>query len=199
VTKAAGEFVKAGLAIVSMGNTDMKSSDPAELKKYFEHARAAGVKMLVTAPLHQNLVVIEKLAVEYDIRIAIHTHGPEDKNFPDPKTVIDAVKGMDPHMGLCLDIGHSLRTGADVVAEIASAGSRLFDLHIKDLKNYETASGQCDVGEGIVPIVPIFRQLRKVGYGGCVNLEYEIHSDNPMPGMLRSFGYLQGVAAATAG
>ena len=199
VTKAAGEFTRAGLTITSCGNTDMKSSDPADLKKYFEHAKAAGVKILVTAPLHENLGVIEKLAKEYDIQIAIHTHGPEDKNFPSPKVVLDAVKGMDPRMGLCMDVGHSLRAGADVVQEIANAGPRLLDMHVKDLKDYTSASSQVDVGEGIVPFVAIFRQLQKVGYKGCVNLEYEINSDNPLPGMLRSFGYLHGVASGIAG
>jgi len=55
--------------------------------------------MLVAAPLHENLGEIEKLAKEFDIKIAIHTHGPEDPNFPTPKIVLDAVKGMDPRMG----------------------------------------------------------------------------------------------------
>src|ERR1700738_3063425 len=48
---------------------------------------------------------------EFDIKIAIHNHGPEDKHFPSPKSVLDAVKGMDSRMGLCMDIGHTVRTG----------------------------------------------------------------------------------------
>jgi sugar phosphate isomerase/epimerase len=199
VTKAAGEFKRSGMTIVSCGNTDMKSSDPADLRKYFEHAKACGTPMLVTAPLHENLSVIEKLAREYDVQIAIHTHGPEDKNFPSPKVVLDAVKGMDPRMGLCMDVGHSMRAGADVVQEIVNAGPRLLDVHFKDLKDGTKADSQCDVGEGVMPVVAIFRQLQKVGYRGCVNLEYEINSDNPMPGMLRSFGYMHGVIAGMMG
>lgn len=199
ISKAVSDFTKAGLTIVSGGNTDLKSSNPAELRPYFVYAKACGMPMLVAAPLHENLGAIEKLAKEFDIKIAIHTHGPEDKNFPTPKVVLDAVKGMDPRMGLCMDVGHSMRGGADVVQEIANAGPRLLDMHFKDLKDGKVKESQCDVGDGVMPVVEIFKQLRKVGYRGSVNLEYEINEDNPVPGMLHSFGYMKGVVAGLAG
>jgi len=199
ITKAVNEFKNAGLTIVSGGNTDLKSNDPADLRKYFVYAKECGMPMLVTAPLHENLGAIEKLAKEFDIKIAIHTHGPEDANFPTPKVVLDAVKGMDPCMGLCMDVGHSMRGGADVVEEIANAGPRLLDMHFKDLKNGKDKDSQCDVGEGVMPVVAIFKQLQKVGYRGSVNLEYEISSDDPLAGMLHSFGYMKGVLAGLAG
>ena len=41
---------------------------------------------------------------EYDIRIAIHNHGPEDKLCPSPVDVLKAVKNMDPRMGCCIDV-----------------------------------------------------------------------------------------------
>src|SRR5580704_11070921 len=116
--KAVVEFKKAGLTIVSAGNTDLKSEDPAVLRRYFEYAKICGIPMLVTAPTHAVLPAVEKLAKEFDIRVAIHTHGPEDANFPVPKVVMDAVKSMDPHIGMCIDVGHSMRGGADIVAEI---------------------------------------------------------------------------------
>ena len=199
IARAVGEFKKAGLAIVSGGNTDLKSSDPAELRKYFLYAKACGMPMLVAAPLHENLGAIEKLAKEFDIQIAIHTHGPEDKNFPSPRVVLDAVKGMDPRMGLCMDLGHSMRAGADVVQEIGNAGPRLLDMHIKDLRDGKVKESQCDVGDGVMPVVALFKQLQKVGYRGSVNLEYEINGDNPLAGMLHSFGYMKGVMAGLAG
>src|ERR1035441_7140374 len=171
ITRAVDEFHKAGLTIVSGGNTDLKSNDPAELRKPFLYAKACGMPMLVTAPLHENLPAIEKLAKEFDIQIAIHTHGPEDANFPTPKVVLDAVKGMDPRMGLCLDVGHSMRGGADVVQEIVNAGPRLLDIHFKDLKDGKVKESQCDVGDGVMPVVEIFKQLRKVGYRGSVRSE----------------------------
>src|SRR5579883_2444663 len=154
LAKAAGEFKKAGLTPVSAGNTDLRSKDPAVLRTYFQYARNSGIPMLVAAPTHESLPVVEKLAKEFDIRVAIHPHGPEDQHFPSPKDVLSAVKGMDSRMGLCLD-----------------------------------------VGEGVIPTVAIFRQLKKVGYRGCVNLEYEINSENPLPGAQHSIGYMKGVVA----
>ncbi len=199
ITRAVGEFNRAGLTLVSAGNTDLKSSDPAVLRKYFEYAKACGIPMLVAAPLHENLGAIEKLAKEFDIQIAIHTHGPEDPNFPSPQVVLDAVKGMDPRMGLCMDVGHSMRAGADVVQQVVNAGPRLLDVHIKDLKDGKVKESQCDVGCGVMPVVALFKQLQKIGYRASVNLEYEINADNPLPGMLRSFGYMKGVLAGLAG
>ena len=89
-----------------------------------------------------------------------------------------------------------MRGGANVVAEIANAGPRLFDVHMKDLRKATDKDSQCAVGEGVMPVVEIFRQLRKSGYRGSVNLEYEIDSENPLPGAQHSIGYLKGVAAA---
>jgi len=154
--------------------------------------------MIVAAPTHATLPAVEKLAKEFNIQVAIHTHGPEDQHFPSPKVVLDAIKGMDPRMGLCLDVGHSMRTGADVVQEIANAGPRLLDIHMKDLKQKLVKESQCDVGDGVMPVVAIFKQLKKIGYNGCVNLEYEINGDNPLPGMLHSLGYMKGVLAGLA-
>jgi len=199
LAKAKAEFTKAGVTLVSCGNTDLKDEDPAALRRYFEYARGIGVPLMVAAPTHATLRAVEKLAKEFDIKVAIHTHGPEDHNFPSPQVVLDAVKGMDPRMGLCMDVGHSMRTGADVVQEIANAGPRLLDLHFKDLKVSTDKESQCDVGSGVMPVVEIFKMLQKVGYNGSVNLEYEIESDNPVPGMLHSLGYMNGVLAGLAG
>jgi sugar phosphate isomerase/epimerase len=196
ITKAKNEFKKAGLTIVSGGNIDLKDEDPALLRRYFEYARACGMPMMVSAPTHKTLPAVEKLAKEFDIKVAIHTHGPEDQHFPSPQVVLQAVKDMDPRMGLCMDVGHSMRAGADLVEEIAHAGPRLLDLHFKDLKKANDKDSQCDVGEGVMPVVAIFKQLRKIGYRGYVNLEYEINSENPLPGMLHSLGYMHGVQAA---
>jgi sugar phosphate isomerase/epimerase len=199
LAKAVGEFKKAGFTLTSAGNTDLQSTDPAVLRRYFQYARDCRIPMLVAAPTHESLPAVEKLAKEFDIKVAIHPHGPEDKHFPVPRVVLEAVKGMDSRMGMCLDIGHATRGGADLLQEIANAGPRLFDMHMKDLKSGQDKDSQCAVGEGVLPIVAIFKQLKKVGYRGCVNLEYEIESENPLPGAQHSIGYMKGVVAGLAG
>ena len=81
------------------------------------------------------------------------------------------IRDMDPRMGVCVDIGHSARTGRDVVQEIAAAGNRLHDIHIKDLADISSAASQCIVGQGLIPVAAIFRQLEVMAYEGYVNLE----------------------------
>lgn len=193
------EFARAGLVIMSGGNIGLSKDDPDDIRRYFEYARMCGMPMMVCAPTHTNLGTIEKFVREYNIRIAIHNHGPEDKQFPTPQSVLAVVKDMDPRCGLCMDAGHTARAGANVVESIQEAGPRLFDMHIKDLRTFEPHAVQCDVGEGIMPIVGIFQQLHKIGYQGCVNLEYEINGDNPLPGMKNSFSYMRGVLAGLKG
>lgn len=197
--KGRREFEKAGLKIMSGGNVSFPTDDVEDIRHKFEYAKAAGIPMLVCAPTHSNLARIEKFVKEYNIAIAIHNHGPEDKHFPTPQSVLKAVKNMDPRCGLCLDLGHSARTGVDLVASLAEAGSRLLDVHIKDLRDLKEKGSQCDVGEGAMPVVAIFKQLQKMRYQGCVNLEYEINPDSPLEGMLKSFSYMRGVLAGLKG
>jgi sugar phosphate isomerase/epimerase len=188
-------FDKAGLKVIGGGNVSLPEADEAGMRKHFEYAKNVGFPMIICAPTNDNLGVVEKLAKEYDMKIAIHNHGPEDKHFPSPKSVLDAVKNMDSRMGLCMDIGHTVRTGADPVQCIVDAGPRLFELHMKDLANLKERDSQVPVGDGKIPIPEIFKQLKKVGYQGVCSLEYEIFADDPMPGMQKSFAYMRGVLA----
>jgi sugar phosphate isomerase/epimerase len=138
---------------------------------------------------------VEKFAKRYDVKVALHNHGPEDTNFPSPYDVLKAVKGMDARMGLCMDIGHTVRTGTDPVRAAADAGPRLLDMHAKDLRDLKVKESQCIVGEGQMPIAALFRQLEKMRYPGYVNLEYEIDADDPLPGMKQSMAHMRGVLA----
>jgi len=193
------EFDAAGLTVTSGGNVAMTSGVTVEdLRKQFEYAKAAGLPMMVCAPTHENIKSVETLVKEYNIRIAIHNHGPEDKHFPTPQSVLDVVRKLDKRCGLCMDIGHSARTGIDVVKTIAEAGDRLFDMHVKDLRDLKNKDSQCDIGDGAFNFPAIFKQLKKMGYTGCINLEYEINGKDPMMGMQRSLSFERGVLAALA-
>ncbi len=193
--KGRAEFEKAGLKILSGGNVSFQKNDEDDIRMRFEYAKAAGMGVIVCAPTHETLPKMEKYVKQYDIKIAIHNHGPEDKHFPTPQSVLDAVKNMDPRCGLCMDVGHTARTGADVVESIRQAGSRLLDMHIKDLKDLMKRDSQVPVGDGAMPIPAIFAQLQKMNYQGGIMLEYEVEADNPMPGMMKSFSYMRGVLA----
>ena len=187
--QGAKEFHDAGIKIIAGGNITLRT--PEEMTRGFEYAKACGMPTIVCAPTQDVLPAIEKLAKEYKIKIAIHNHGPEDKYFQTPHSVYEAVKNMDPLMGLCIDIGHTSRTGADIVESIVEAGPRLHEVHMKDLKDKMDKASQCAVGEGVLPIPAIFKQLAKQKYKGYCSLEYEINVKDPLPGMQKSFDYMR--------
>lgn len=193
------EFEAAGLKVVGGGNNTIREDTDAHVEKFFKYGKLCGMPLLVIAPTPANLPRIEKFVKKYDIAVAIHNHGPEDKYFPAPSDALPLIKNMDARVGLCVDVGHTARTGADVVEEIARAGRRVLDMHMKDLADLRKKESQCIVGRGAMPVAAIFRQLQKMRYAGYVNLEYEIHKNNPLPGMLESFAYMRGVLAGLWG
>jgi sugar phosphate isomerase/epimerase len=46
-----------------------------------------------------------------------------------------------------------------------------------------------------MPVRQIFQALIAMKYKGFVDLEYEVHADDPMPGVISSFAYMRGVLA----
>src|SRR5260370_16048936 len=147
IKTARKEFEDAGFIIEGGGNISFNKDDEHDIRQKFEYAKLAGLPIIVCAPTHVTLPKLEKFVKEYDINIAVHNHGPEDKQFPTPQSVVDVVKNMDPRCGLCIDIGQTARTGVDVVASIREAGPRLHSMHAKDLSDSKAKDTQCDVGE----------------------------------------------------
>jgi Xylose isomerase-like TIM barrel len=193
---ALSDYTDAGIKLHAAGAIYFAKDEDADIRAKFEYCKRAGIGVIVAGdPAPETLPRIEKFVKEYDIRIAIHNHGPEDKLWPSPLDVLKAVKGMDPRIGCCIDVGHTLRTGTDVVQAIHETGPRLFNVHMKDLTNSESKESQVAVGEGKMPVRRMFEALIATKYQGFVDLEYEVHPDNPMPGVSASFAYMRRVLA----
>lgn len=192
--KAMADYRAAGIELHAAGAIYFSKDDDDDIRSKFEYCKRAGIGTIVAGdPAPATLPRVEKFVKQYDIRIAIHNHGPEDKIFPSPHDVLKAVKDMDPRMGCCIDVGHCMRAGTDVVEAIQAAGPRLFNMHVKDLASFTDKESQVAVGEGKMPIRQIFEALIKINYPGWVDLEYEIHGDDPMPGVTESISYMRGV------
>jgi len=190
------DYAAAGIKLHAAGAIYFEKNTDTDLRAKFEYCRRAGVGVIVAGdPAPEALPRIEKFVKEYDIRIAIHNHGPEDTLWRSPVDVLRAVKGMDPRIGCCIDVGHTVRAGADVVEAIHEAGRRLFNIHMKDLTNFGSKESQVAVGDGTMPVRKMFEALIATKYDGFVDLEYEIHPDDPMPGVIASFAYMRGVLA----
>jgi sugar phosphate isomerase/epimerase len=193
---ALADYAAVAIKPHAAGTIYFPKDEDADIRNKFEYCKRAGVAVIVAGdPAQETLPRIEKFVKEYDIRFAIHNHGPEDKLWHSPLDVLKAVKNMDRRMGCCIDVGHTARAGTDVVLSIKEAGPRLFNVHMKDLTSFQSKESQVAVGEGIMPVRGIFEALIAVKYKGFVDLEYEIHPDDPMPGVIASFAYMRGVLA----
>ena len=193
---ALADYAAAGISLHAAGAIYFPKDEDADIRSKFEYCKRAGINVIVAGdPALETLPRLEKFVNQYDIRIAIHNHGPEDKLWPSPLDVLKAVKNMDPRMGCCIDVGHAARAGTDIVQAIRAAGPRLFNVHMKDLTDFHDKESQVAVGEGIMPVRKMFEALVALNYKGFVDLEYEIHPGDPMPGVIASFAYMRGVLA----
>jgi sugar phosphate isomerase/epimerase len=194
--RAIADYSAAGVKLHAAGTIYFSKDEDDDIRSKFEYCKRAGIGVIVAGdPAPGTLPRIEKFVKEYDIRIAIHNHGPEDKLFASPLDVLKVLRGMDPRIGCCIDVGHTARAGTDVVQAIREVGPRLFNVHMKDLTSFQDKESQVAVGRGIMPVRAIFDALIVTNYKGFVDLEYEIEPDNPLPGVIESFAYMRGVLA----
>jgi sugar phosphate isomerase/epimerase len=185
----------AGITIMG-GGTITIPNDPLKIEREFVYAKNAGFPLIYVDPEPAALDAIERLAKSYDIRVAIHNHGPEDRRWPRPQDAYAAIKSRDQRLGLCIDVGHTTRTGTDPVQACRECRDRLYDMHVKDLASKTEKESQVEVGRGVIDFPALFRTLLEIGYQGQVGLEYEINAKNPLPGMIESMAYMRGVLAA---
>ena len=184
----------AGITIMG-GGTITLPNNPDQIRKDFEYAKDAGFPLIFVAPEPAALDTIEQMAKTYDIKVAIHNHGPEDKHWPRPDDAYAAIRNRDRRLGLCIDVGHTLRTGTDPVQSCRQFKDRLYDMHVKDLAVKTDRDSQVAVGRGLIDYPALFRTLIDIGYQGQVGLEYEINAKDPLPGMIESIAYMRGVMA----
>ena len=164
-----------------------------EVDRAFDYAKRLGVKMIVAVPDVAMLPYVNGKVQEYDMRIAIHLHGPDLELYPNATDVWNHVKNLDPRMGICMDIGHNIRTGDDPVADIIKYRSRIFDVHIKDVTAPTKAGHGIELGRGIIDFPALVTTLRKIKYDGVCSLEYEKDMKDPMTGIAESIGFFKGV------
>ncbi|MGC2583320.1 MAG: sugar phosphate isomerase/epimerase, partial [Acidobacteriaceae bacterium] len=194
--QALADYRAAGIRLHAAGAIYFQKATDDDIRTQFEYLKRANIPVMVAGdPSPATLPRIEQFVKQYDIRLAIHNHGPEDKLWPSPLDILKDIHGMDPRIGCCIDVGHTVRTGTNVVEAIHVVGPRLFNMHMKDLTDFHDKASQVAVGDGKMPIPQIFRALQAIRYPGYVDLEYEVHPDDPMPGVSKSFAYMRGVLA----
>jgi sugar phosphate isomerase/epimerase len=143
------------------------------------------------------LKLINEKVQEFDIKYAIHNHGPDmPELFPNAESAIEMIDKMDKRVGLCLDIGHQFRDGKDPVAAILKYQERLHDVHIKNVTAPTKAGKGIEMPRGLIDMPAVVRALCKINYAGACSLEYEKDMDKPLLGIAESIGYFRGVMDA---
>jgi sugar phosphate isomerase/epimerase len=191
------KFRSNGIRIYAAGVIYMKTV--SDVDRAFAYARALGVGLIVGVPNPELLSYTEQKVRDTDIRVAIHNHGPEDKLYPSPVDVYNHIKNLDPRMGLCLDIGHAARAGADPVKVMDDYAARIFDLHVKDLAVISKEAKPIELGRGVLDIPGLVKALIRNRYTGYCSIEHEMDMSDPLPGIAESVGYFRGVRSATSG
>ncbi|HVP89842.1 MAG TPA: sugar phosphate isomerase/epimerase [Terriglobales bacterium] len=184
-----------GVGIVPYGCGVVYMKTPAEVERAFAYAGAGGMEVIVGVPDHALLPLAERKVRETGLKLAIHNHGPGDPLYPTPASVLERVKGLDARLGLCLDIGHSLRAGVEPSEAAEACGARLLDVHLKDVTAASAEGGPVEAGRGVLDLPRFLRTLAKLGYRGTASFEYEKDGKDPLAGLAESVGYVRGVLA----
>lgn len=179
----------------------------AEVNDAFVYAQRVGVKTLVGVPFKmvgekrcgspELLKLIADKVQEFDIKYAIHNHGPDIPDlFPNAESGIEMIQNMDKRVGLCLDIGHQLRDGKDPVKAITAFADRIHDIHIKNVTEATKNGKAIEMPRGAIDSPAVVRALRQIKYSGLCSLEYEKDMSDPLTGIAESIGYFRGVLDA---
>jgi hypothetical protein len=184
----------AGINVYALGVIYMKSKEAVDTA--FSYAQKTGVNMIVGVPNYDLITYAEEQVKKYGIKLAIHNHGPEDALYPAPKDVYDRIKNLDAGMGMCIDIGHSMRAGSLPEKAIRDFKSRLFDLHIKDVSIAAKDGKAIEIGRGVIDFPEVVESLKKINFKGVCSIEFEKDMSDPLPGMAESVGYFKGVLAS---
>ena len=194
VAAAAQKVRAAGLDLYGCGVVYM--TNEAEVEQGFRYARAAGLRMIIGVPNPELLGLVEKKDKEFDIALAIHNHGPEDKLYPTPASAYERITKLDSRVGLCIDIGHTMRAGVDPSEAAQRCAGRLLDFHVKDVTSAAKEGDTIEMGRGVIDIPKFVRTIIKLGFPGTLAFEFEKDGSDPLPGLAESVGYLRGVLAA---
>ena len=193
----------------AIGPLYFKEEGPA--RKLFEQAKKLGIRTVVVVPYgvkpgekdawganrfedEKALDILEKLVREYDIRAAIHNHGPDiPELYPTAEAVWAKIAKRDRRIGFCLDVGHQRRAGKDPTAAIRKYADRIYDVHVKNIRIDPVRNFAKEGPRGELDLAGIFKALAETGYDGVCHIEYEKDFEDNLAEVAETIGYFRGV------
>lgn len=157
------------------------TKDTAANRRLFEHGKLLGVPTIVGDPDPDSFDSLDELVKEFDIRVAIHNHGPNHR-YNKAIDVLRAIENRDARIGACADIGHYIRSGERPVEVIRLLAGRLYGIHLKDFAEMKGDAKGVILGKGHVDVRPLFEALAQAKFpaDGALSLEYEENPQNPL-------------------
>jgi len=167
-------------------------ADAARNRKTFEFAKSMGIDTITADPSQESLKSLDSLVEEFEIRIAIHNHGPGAR-YATIEDVLSAIEGHHKLIGACVDTGHFVRANVDAVEATERLAGRLYGVHLKDV--YPDGKDAI-FGKGAVNFGGVVKLLRGMKFDSLVAIEFESHPDNPVPPIQECLDYLKEVIAS---
>jgi len=169
-----------GLTISAHG-VNRFTKDAAANRTLFEFAKAAGTKTITADPDPDSFASLDELVKEFDIRVAIHNHGPRHR-YNKALDVLDAIEKHDERIGACADLGHFIRSGERPVEVIRLLEGRLYGIHLKDFAEMQDKTKGVILGRGHLDVPAVMEALVAVGFpaDGALSIEYEENPKDPI-------------------
>ena len=169
-----------GMSISAHG-VNRLTKDAAANRKLFEFAKALGIRIITADPDPDSFDNLDDLCKEFDIRVAIHNHGPRHR-YNKAADVLSAIEGHDERIGACADLGHYIRSGQRPTEVIRLLKGRLYGIHLKDFAEMKDRTKGVILGKGHMDVVGVFQALAATGFptDGAISLEYEENPKNPI-------------------
>jgi sugar phosphate isomerase/epimerase len=186
-----------GLSISAHGVNGFGGNAAAN-RKVFEFAKAAGIRILGADPAPEAFASLDELVKEFDIRIAIHNHGPKHR-YNKVIDVLQAIENHDDRIGACADLGHYIRSGENPVEVIRLLKGRLYGVHLKDFQDMQEKTKGVILGQGHLDVPAVFAALEQVGFpaDGALSLEYEENPQDPLADIRACLEAARSALAAT--
>jgi sugar phosphate isomerase/epimerase len=186
----------AGVKLVNYGVCGLPN-DEAAARKTFEFAKDMGIETLVSEPNLDAFEVLDKLAGEYGINVALHNH-PEPSRYWNPDTVLKVCEGRSKRIGACADTGHWMRSGINPLEAIKKLEGRIVSFHFKDLNKFGRQAHDVPWGTGKGDAEGMLREIRRQGIKAVFAIEYEYNWDNSVPEIAACVAYFDRMAAKLA-
>jgi len=173
--------------------------DEEGCRKVFEFGRKLGVETFISEPPPESLDVIERFCDEYDIRLAIHNHGPKQSPvYWQPEGILKVCEGRSKRVGACPDTGYWIRSGIDPVEGIRKLSDRLITIQPHDLNELSEEGHDVPWGTGKAEFEKLLQEIRHLGIKPTlIGLEYSYDYEDNMPEMAECVEFINGLKLNT--